>query len=120
MKLNNNYYRREGDVFNATIYHYLQYTVLCNEFKAWCIGWSGLHFFVTVIRSVSVGIISFIAFKAMVIQFYTILATCILQQVLKNFVGAMLVVVVLVVLVVLFLCYIWESTSSVPFVLQVS
>ena len=110
MKLNNNYYRREGDVFNATIYHYLQYTVSCNEFKAWCVGWSGLHFFVTVIRSVSVGIISFIAFKAMVIQFYTILATCILQQVLKNF----------VVLVVLFLCYIWESTSSVPFVLQVS
>ena len=23
MKLNNNYYRTEGDVFNAIIYHYL-------------------------------------------------------------------------------------------------
>ena len=47
--------------------------------------------------------------------------TCILQQVLKIFVGAMIVMVglvVVVVVVVVFLCYLRDSTSLVAFVLQ--
>ena len=44
MKLNDKYHRTEGDVFNVTIYHYLKWTISCNEFKVRSFRWSGVHF----------------------------------------------------------------------------
>ena len=128
MESNNNYFLRKGRVFSAIVYHYL-FTVghimwrvqssmhrlvrcrlyrhchhcHCHYQKCQC----RIHF-IRCMRSRRHPIL------------YN-LATCILQQVLKIFVGAMLVVVVLiVVVVVVFISYIRSSASSVPFVLQIS